>query len=152
MFLGPLVAFPSLGQVWKEMNCLPIVAHIRCIVGTPVLIFADTLPVQIRGMEIVPWMSEYNRGSKHNVASNHWSKQKPLRSAGKANKLKEDEETSGEQVGDGQLVEDAESRPAGWAQKAHYSWKEPTHAQVFQSFTAPLNLVQFPEVPHAEEY
>lgn len=111
------------------MNCLPITVHISCIVGSPVLIFADTLPVQILGMEIVPatWMSEYNRGSKHNVARNHRSKQKPLRSAGKTNelvfcsKLKEDEETSGEQVGDGQLVEDTESRPAGWAQKAHYS-------------------------------
>lgn len=107
----------------------PITVHIRGIVGTPALIFADTLPVQIRGMKIVPatWMSEYNRGSKLNVASNHRSRQNPLRSAGKANepafcsKLKEDEETSGEQVGDGQLVEDTESRPAGWAQKAHYS-------------------------------
>lgn len=123
MFLGPLVDFPSLGQVWNKMNCLPIVAHIHCAVGTPVLIFADTLPVQIRGMEIVPatWMSEYNRGSKQNVASNHRSKQKPLWSAGKANELKEDVETSGEQVGDGQLMEATESRPAGWAQKAHYS-------------------------------
>lgn len=107
----------------------PITVHIHGIVGTPVLIFVDTVPVQIRGMETVPatWMSEYNRGSKHNVASNHQSRQKPLRSAGKANepvfcsKLKEDEEMSGEQVGNGQLVEDTKSRPAGWAQKAHYS-------------------------------
>lgn len=58
------------------------------------------------------WMSEYNRGSKNNAASNHQSKQKPPRSARKANelvfcaKLKEgDEETSGEQVGNGQLMD-----------------------------------------------
>lgn len=57
-------------------------------------------------------MSEYNRGCKHNVASNHQSKHKPPRSAEKANellfcaKLKEgDEKMSGEQVGDGQLMD-----------------------------------------------
>lgn len=44
---GPLVNFPSLGQVWNETHCLPYAVHMCCIVETPVVIFTDILPVQI---------------------------------------------------------------------------------------------------------